>query len=460
MAEGLRAEARLCAEVLQRWYRADSYADATGLYRYEDPGVQGWQRLLLQVTRRLNDTQDTSRWWNNANAITALIGYMVATSDRSYVPSVSYTHDNAPRAYTIDGKKLIVTSAVGAAVGAGLGTIARRLSGSRKPAAVGGVGGLLVGGASSAAGGARIYFSDFIGEYYDDMAWWALAWIDAYDLTGHAKYLQSAQRIFDEMTTGWDDAWGGGVYWRTDRQGPGGWAGPIYKNAITNEQFIAIAAGLAARTENPEAAGALRDWALRGWRWFSEAPPHGVAMINDAGLVNDSPNPAGVNDNTHTIWTYNQGVILGGLIELSGLTGDESYVRRAESIADAFIVTPVVNSSAVPPPASSGVINGILHERTDCDPTGTRAAPARVPIDGAQFKGVFIRNLARLYRRTGKDSYREFIVRNAETAASFARDGAYGANWAAPPDATDFVRQSCALDLMAAAVAVEGDREG
>ena len=458
MAEGLRAEAQLCAEVLQRWYRADSYADATGLYRYEDPAIQSWQRRVLQVTGRLNDTQDTSRWWNNANAITALIGYMVATSDHSYLPSVSYMHGNAPRAYTLDAKKLVVTSAAGAAVGAGLGAVARRISGSRKPAAVGGVSGLLVGGASSAVRGARVYFSDFIGEYYDDMGWWALAWIAAYDLTGQAKYLASAQRIFDEMTTGWDDAWGGGVYWRDDRQGPGGWPGTVYKNAITNEQFIAIAAGLAVRTKNPDAAAALKDWALRAWRWFSEAPPHGVAMINAAGLVNDSPNAAGLNDNTHTIWTYNQGVILGGLCELATLTTDDGYVQRAESIADAFIVTPVASAAQVPTPASSGVIDGILHERTDSDPTGTKAAPGGVPIDGAQFKGIFIRNLARLYQRTGKDAYREFIVRNARTAASFARDGAYGANWAAPPDATDFVRQSCALDLLAAAVLVSQAR--
>ena len=31
--------------------------------------------------------------------------------------------------------------------------------------------------------------ADFLNNYYDDEGWWALAWIDAYDITHHAQYL-------------------------------------------------------------------------------------------------------------------------------------------------------------------------------------------------------------------------------------------------------------------------------
>ncbi len=51
-------------------------------------------------------------------------------------------------------------------------------------------------------------------------------------------------------------------------------------------------------------------------------------MINEANLVNDSPNNRGMNDNTESIWSYNQGVILSGLSDLTGLTGDGAYLER------------------------------------------------------------------------------------------------------------------------------------
>ena len=55
------------------------------------------------------------------------------------------------------------------------------------------------------------YCDNFINDYYDDEGWWALAWIEASKLTGEKKYLDMAEIIFDDMTTGWSDACGGAI---------------------------------------------------------------------------------------------------------------------------------------------------------------------------------------------------------------------------------------------------------
>jgi predicted alpha-1,6-mannanase (GH76 family) len=80
-----------------------------------------------------------------------------------------------------------------------------------------------------------------------------------------------------------------------------------YKNAITNELFLTLAVLLHQR--NP--AGGYLTWAQREWDWFSSA-----GLIGPDGLVNDGLTAACQN-NGGTTWTYNQGVILGGLAACS-----------------------------------------------------------------------------------------------------------------------------------------------
>ena len=81
-------------------------------------------------------------------------------------------------------------------------------------------------------------FPGFLNKYYDDEGWWALAWIDAYDLTHEKRYLAMSQSIFDDMAGGWDEACCGGIWWSKDRK---------YKNEIANELFLSVAAHLANR---------------------------------------------------------------------------------------------------------------------------------------------------------------------------------------------------------------------
>jgi predicted alpha-1,6-mannanase (GH76 family) len=79
-----------------------------------------------------------------------------------------------------------------------------------------------------------------------------------------------AESIFGDMTGGWDDTCGGGIWWKKDRH---------YKNAIANELFLSIAAHLAARTNGAKKRGYLAR-AKREWDWFDAS-----GMINDENLV-------------------------------------------------------------------------------------------------------------------------------------------------------------------------------
>ena len=256
----------------------------------------------------------------------------------------------------------------------------------------------------------------FTNLYYDDDGWWALAWIAAYDLTGREQYLDMARRLFAGMAAGWDDACGGGLWW-TRRK--------TYKNAIPNELFLLIAGRLQQR-----AAGDYLDWALREWQWFKAS-----GMIGPADLVNDGLNGDCAN-NGGTTWTYNQGVIIAGLAVLNEVTGDDAYLDQAEAIA-----TAALRHLTVPP--------GILTEPDE-------ARTARRDRDRPQFKGIFVRHLHELYQRRPRPAYRDFILANARSLWRNSRNGRnqVGLAWTGPFDHADAVRQSSALDVLNAAVAL------
>ena len=270
---------------------------------------------------------------------------------------------------------------------------------------------------------ARWRHRGFTNRYFDDNGWWALAWVAAYDLTGERRYLDTAQAIFARNETGWDDTCGGGLWWNEDRK---------YKNAITNELFLTLAARLHLRA--PDAGGRYRDWALRSWDWL-----HSSGMIGGGGLVNDGLT-AGCANNGRTTWTYNQGVILGGLAALHEITGDRGYLEQGGSIADAALSQLVSPPSASPP--------GILAE-----PDEATAAPRG---DHTQFKGIFVRYLCDFYQQSPRPAYRAFILANARSLWDNARNpgGQFGLRWGGPFDQADASRQSSALDALNAAVAV------
>jgi predicted alpha-1,6-mannanase (GH76 family) len=307
-------------------------------------------------------------WWNAANAITVLVNYARVTGDGSWSPAIANTFAAAQKTHP-----------------------------------------------------------GFLNDYFDDDSWWALAWIDAYDLTHEPAYLSMAESIFAALAAdGWDTATcGGGLWWSAEKK---------YKNAIANELFLSIAAELANRTQGEKSAGYL-EWAQREWQWF-----RGSGMINAGSLVNDglnSTSPGACVNNGENPWTYNQGVILGGLVELSRAARDPALLAQANAIADAAI------SHLTTP-------DGVLRETTV---HGT---------DAPQFKGIFLRNLMALYAALpNSDPHRQRYRHFADACARSlwvhdrGQHGAFGALWEGPFDSADATRQASALDALIAAAAMK-----
>ncbi|HEY7263244.1 MAG TPA: glycoside hydrolase family 76 protein [Trebonia sp.] len=327
-------------------------------------GIRALQRWYLPRTGLLRFARPaglwkTTGWWNAANALMAVIRYRRHTGDSAHAAIVATTF-----------------------------------------------------------GAARHQHADFLNWFFDDSAWWALAWVAAYDLTGEDRYLAAARTIFAHNTGGWDDRCGGGVWWNQER---------TYKNAITNELFFTLAAQLHQRIPGDQDYLA---WAIRAWDWFDAS-----GMIGPDGLVNDGLTAACAN-NGGTTWTYNQGVILGGLAALYEITGDRAYLHQGEVIADATL-------SMLTNPA------GILAE--PCEPTGCDS-------DQTQFKGIFVRYLHEFCRHSGKPAYPAFITANADSVWDKARNEAdqFGLRWAGPFDRADASRQSSAVEVLTAAAGLTG----
>ncbi|KAK7420856.1 hypothetical protein QQZ08_010185 [Neonectria magnoliae] len=263
-------------------------------------------------------------------------------------------------------------------------------------------------------------FDNFLNDYFDDEGWFCLGLLKAYDATGDQEYLQMSVEIFEDMrgATGSDC---GGVFWSKDRK---------YVNAITNELYLTAAASLARRV--PSKKEEYLKIAKDQWQWFRNS-----GMINDDNLINDGLTSECKNNKLQT-WSYNQGVILGGLVELSLATGDSSLLDSATKIAKAAIKK-LSND------------DGILTEADDCE-----LKDGHCGTDGQQFKGIFIRNLRYLHAAAPQASFKKFIIDNANSIWEHDRNSRdrLGVAWSGPYVPASGPSHSSAMDALVAAIAV------
>lgn len=196
-------------------------------------------------------------------------------------------------------------------------------------------------------------FLTVVNNYYDDMAWLALATLRLEELAGNAsqpgsrrntRILQRLTRQFDAAST---DDLGGGTFWSKKRD-------------FKNTPATAPIALYYARTGRAAKAQALLDWLDA--RLFD--PDQG--MYQD-GLRISSSGEAVLES---AIYTYNQGPVLGALLELGGTANLERASALVASVARSLTL-------AAPPTGRSATV-------LRCEGTG----------DGGLFTGILVRYLA------------------------------------------------------------------
>ena len=156
--------------------------------------------------------------------------------------------------------------------------------------------------------------------YYDDNEWVALALVRMYELTGDSKYLNRAIQLFNFIVGGWSRLSNltcpGGIYWKV---------GGLSRNTCSNGPAAELAAELYLITGN----STYLNWAIRIFNWVN------TCLRSPLGLYYDHINPDGTVD--ETIWSYNQGTMMGAAALLYLATGNRTYLRLAEQIAQASI---------------------------------------------------------------------------------------------------------------------------
>ena len=356
------------------------------------PNISHAQSAIIALQKWYNETTglwDTTGWWNSANALTTLADFVAIDSSLDFVAENVFqnTFSQAQKASpeTVKVRKLYsVTTYTGPNFPPGI-----------IPPKNG--------------------FSGFLNDFYDDEGWWALAWIQIYDLTQQHQYLQTAIDIFEDMSKGWGGTCGG-LWWNKQHS---------YKAAIANSLFLTVASQLANRATNREY---YLVWAQKEWDWFQ-----GTGMINSQYNINDGISLETCHSNNGTVWSYNQGVILGGLLELHTAAPNQTYLIIAERIALAGIN--FLSDS-----------NGILHD--PCEPNCGNDAP--------QFKGIFLRNLQKLQLAVPNDRFKTFINANADSIwrNDRAPGDQLGLLWSGPFMGATASTQSSAADALVAALAI------
>ncbi|WP_308637564.1 glycoside hydrolase family 76 protein [Paenibacillus silvisoli] len=224
--------------------------------------------------------------------------------------------------------------------------------------------------------------------FNDDLGWWALACMRAYEITGTAEYRNRASFLFEQIYAFNDSTYGGGIWWKRDGTSP-------QKNMATNAPMIMTAIKL----KNATGDSAYLTKATNLYTWIK-------SRLVSGSKLNDHVEGSGSGTVIDWDFTYNYGTFLGAALAMYQTTGTSGYLTDANTAADYVIDKMTLSYS-------------LLYEGEN---------------DGAGFKMIFARNLNKLRIATGNASYLNFLQQNATQAFNHRRtsDNVIGSDWTGP----------------------------
>lgn len=255
----------------------------------------------------------------------------------------------------------------------------------------------------------------FINDFYDDMEWLALACLRAYDLSNDVKYKNTAEILWADIKTGWNEAMGGGICWRKSQTG--------YKNTPANAPACILAARLFQINQNPEDL----EWAVKINNWLKQN-----LVDPETGIVWDGINRKG-DGKIDKDWkfTYCQGVFIGAGLALFKVTNERSYLDDAIRTANYVVSDPYFSPDRILRGEGSG--------------------------DGGLFKGILVRYLIQLIKegnldQTTQAKYVNFLKKNGESLWNKATKKPavlFGTSWSElPVGSTDCSTQLSGIMLL------------
>nr|POE56284.1 mannan endo-1,6-alpha-mannosidase dcw1 [Quercus suber] len=159
----------------------------------------------------------------------------------------------------------------------------------------------------------------------DDQSTWALAAMTAAERgfpapSNNVSWLEAAQNVFDKQTVRWDTTTcGGGLRWQIFTFNNG----YNYKNALTEGNFMQLAARLARFTGNQT----YTQWAQRTLDWTNNVGMIENGTVYDGTIVTDN-----CTEFEQIPWTSNYGTMLSAASYMVNYTHEQQWMDTASSI--------------------------------------------------------------------------------------------------------------------------------
>ena len=254
------------------------------------------------------------------------------------------------------------------------------------------------------------YTNDFV----DDMEWICLTMQRIYEITKDQKYLDTAQMLWQTISSNWNTNGGGGLAWKQSE--------PNSKNACSNGPGGIVACRMYRLNGQKDADLQM---AKKIYEWESEH------LVNiQTGAVYDNLD-AGSGKVTDWVFTYNEGTYMGLAHELYKITGQDFYLDMAVLVAKYTI--------------KNLTTDGILKDEGKAD--------------AGLFKGIFVRYFTLLIqekalKESDREEFTEFLHQNALALYNkgTSTDNFYSTNWTLEGgiSSTDLPTQTSGCMLMEA----------